>query len=745
MLRLVLLSFFTLTFLFSSTIKKVTFEGLIHLSSDVAKDIVGLEEGAFLDENTINSGILKLYKQGYFKDIAVYNDDGKIRFVCVEKPIISKVTVKGFKESDKDKREEILGLKKGEIFDLAKINQAKERILASLQADGAIDSVVEVETELQNNGSISVDFVVSEGKKITITSLILDGLHGLTKDQIQSNAANREVQSFGWFPGRNNGELKLPELKIDPLRMKDFYMQKGYLDAQVDTPLLRVNFNTYEAELSYQIHEGIQYVVGDVSFSGQKNIVTKSAISSHIHLIKGEVFNIKTLRDDMKAIQTLIADKGYAYAQVRPDLQKDETNGIVTLRFDIVPGEKVYIRDVIISGNDRTLDRVIRREIYLAPGDLYNLSDLRDSKSGLGRTGFFKKSTIEEKRVSATQMDLIVKVQEAPTGNVQVGGGYGSYGGLSFDASLSDRNLFGSGLNMAIKLQQSLYQTQYSLALTNPRINDSDYSGSVNFFIRRFQLVNQLTQATQYTSNQAGVTLSLGKRFTRTLSGNFAYKLIDSNFTDIDTTVITTQLAEPYVKSSVAASLVFNNTDDYYVPRKGVNISNSLEVAGLGGTAKFIKETMSFATYFGVKDLIDYDAVFRYKGNVRVIKDLGLVPLDEHFYMGGLGTVRGYLAYSLPSYTTSGTARTFNATKLITNSLELSIPLVKAARVRLAFFIDYGYIGKTSFRQEGRGGYGAQVEWFSPMGPIALVFANTIDEKPGDNPNFFEFSIGRPF
>ncbi|KIM11024.1 MAG: hypothetical protein KU37_07915 [Sulfuricurvum sp. PC08-66] len=742
---LLLLLFPLLTW--GAIIESMSFKGLVHLSNEVAIETIGLDAGDWLDEEQLDVGIKKLFEQGYFKDIAVYNEAGNITIVCIEKPIISHISVKGFKESDSDEQLTVLGLKKGQIFDQRSVDEAKKRILRELEKEGAIDSIVEVESEVLENGSISLTFLVNKGKKITITQLLLEGVNGLDRDKVYASIANKAEEFLGWIPGRSNGELKLPELKIDPMRLRDTYMQNGYLDAKVDTPLLRVNFNSYTAELAYRVEEGMQYSVDKVSFLGHEGIVDTQEVNKSIKLKSDEVFNIGLLREDMQAIQTLIANEGYAYAQVRPDLQKDP-NGTVNVVYDIVAGEKVYIRDVIITGNTRTLDRVIRREVFLAPGDLYNMTDLKDSKSALGRTGYFKESTIEEKRVSANEMDLVVHVQEAPTGNIQVGGGYGTYGGLSFDASLSDRNIFGSGLNLALKLQGSQYQSEYSIGLTNPRIFDSTYSGSVNLYIRRFQLVdnyNTDTPVTQYVSNQAGATLSVGKRFTRTISGNVAYRYIDTAFTDYNSSLYTAEQTQPYEKSSLSASMTFNDTDDYYVPREGWNITNAIEVAGIGGSAKFVKDSLSVATYVGLNDWLKYDAVLRYKGNFRVIKDLGFVPLDEHFFMGGLGTVRGYLAFSLPAYDSSTSVRTFYATKMISNTLELSLPLLESARLRWALFIDYGYIGRDSFTQEGRGGYGAQLEWFSPMGPIALIFAQAFDNKVGDSLNGFEFSIGRAF
>lgn len=736
------LLFFSLLFGLAHTkmIEAIKFKDLVHLSPEVATTILGVTKGTLLDEAQLDRGIKKLFEQGYFKDIWVEEENGVLTVHCVEKPIISNIKIDGFIESDEEKREEIMQLKKGQIYDEKSLENSKQRILAYLEQEGAIDSVVEVEVTRLKNGSVELEFFVNEGKEITIKSLILHGVNKLDEELLTDTIANNEAQSFGWWFGRHNGELKLPELKIDPLRMADIYRQNGYLDVDVKSPLLRVDFNTYDAELSYKVTEGVQYKVKKVGFSGNGEIVKDKEIEELIKLELNKPFNVKTLRDDMTRIKTKISDFGYAYVKINPDLKKDKESATVEVTYHIVPGEKVYIRDVLIVGNDRTLDRVIRRDVYLAPGDLYSGSDLKDSKNALGRTGYFESTTIEEKRVSSNRMDLIVHVKEAPTGNVQIGGGYGSYGGFSFDASLSDKNIFGSGLNAGIKLQTSQYSKTQSFNLSNPRINDSDYSGSMSLYQREFELIDT------YRTKSSGVSFHIGKRFTRTLSGSIGYGYSSTAYPYINPDAnLTAEQTQEYTKSSVTMSLGFNNTDDFYVPRSGIKLSDSIEYAGLGSEAQYFKNYASFAAFKGFRDSIDIDAVLRFKINARWINDYGFVPLDQHFYMGGLGSVRGYDQYSIPSYETGTFTRTFYAKKNLTQSLELSFPLVDSARLRWALFVDYGYIGVEEFDEEKRGGYGAQIEWFSPMGPIALIFSRAFEDEVGDRVNNFEFSIGRPF
>ena len=728
----------------STEIKSIQFKGLIHLSSEVATNIFAIKVGSELDETAVNKGLKKLFEQEYFQEISVDEKEGDLILTFVEKPLISSIKVNGFKESDEEGLAEILQLKKGQLYDESKVEAVKKRILDYLENDGAIDSVVEIEVTKLDNSSVKIEFFVNPGREIVITSLILDGADKIDQEKLTDIMANNEAQSFGWWFGRHNGELKLPELKIDPLRMADIYRQNGFLDIEVKAPLLRVDFNSYDAQLSYEIKEGIQYKINDISFSGNGDIISDEMIQKQIEVKKGKIFDVNVLRKDMDRIKLQISSKGYAYARVNPNLPRNKENETVDIDYQIIPGEKVYIRDVIIVGNDRTLDRVIRRDVYLAPGDLYSGQDLKESRNALKRTGSFTVATIEEKRVSANQMDILVHVKEAPTGNIQVGGGYGDYNGLSFDASISDKNIFGSGISTGLNFKTSRFSKSYSLNFSNPRLNDGDYSGAMSFYIREFELENT------YRTKSSGVSLSTGKRFTRTFSGSVGYNYSDTSFPFIAADQnLTAEQTESYEKSSINIGLRFNNTDDFYVPRKGIKASNNLEVAGFGAKAEYVKNSMRFSAFHGFRDAIDYDIVLRYKSRLSWIQNHGFVPLNEHLFMGGLGTVRGYDQFSFPGYDTSTTTgqqvRSFYANKTFTNSLELSFPLSEGARVRLGLFVDYGFIGEQEFSEEERGGYGAQIEWFSPLGPIALIFGRAFNNKEGDRLNKFEFSIGRPF
>ncbi len=755
-MKLLLLLFFAILplELFAYKIETIKYEGLVHISEGVALRMLPFAKGNDVSDEQIDKAVKKYFNQGYFDDIWVDYNEGELTFHFKEKPIIANVELKGWKENDEDVLKSVIQIKKGELFDIGKLEAAKKRIIQAISQEGKIDSVVEIQTEKLDNGGIKVTFVVNEGEEIVIDKLQYSGVKQLDSSEFDDVIANKEHEFMGWFWGRNDGKMHLQDLQYDPLRIRDFYMQHGFLDAKVDEPFVRVNFDSYLAQMSYQIDEGKPYRIEKISILQSKEVIDPKELQKGLRLKEGEVFNINYFREDMERIKTKIADLSYAFVQVVPDLRKNKEKHTVEVFFRITPGEKVHIHDVIISGNTRTLDRVIRRELYLGPGDMYSLSDLKDSRHALGRLGFFDGTTIEEKRISSDSIDLIVKVKEAPTGNIQIGGGYGSYGGLLLSISVSDRNIWGSGINLGLRLEKSQITKNASFNISNPRLNDSDFSGNFSIYSSEYKY-------NDYTVQSEGVTLGTGHRFSRFISGYLTYNY-SSNAYDIynpeNLSKYFTTYFEDYTKSSVTITASFDNTDDYYLPRSGFVLTQSFEKAGLGAQADFFKSRTRFSTYKGLEKYVGFDAIFRYKARFYFAENTGYLPIAERFYMGGIGSVRGYESYSLsPAVKEVGednnvTFRRVGGRQTFSNSVELSFPLVPKAKMRLVTYLDWGFIGQDKLSEISRGGYGAGVEWFSPVGPIQLMFSKAInplthdtDTLPADRTTTFEFTMGQRF
>ncbi|MBD3795353.1 MAG: outer membrane protein assembly factor BamA [Epsilonproteobacteria bacterium] len=745
MKKTITLSLIVSAFLNAQTITSVKYEGLIHLSDDMASDITQIRVGEEVDPNKIDKAIKSLYKQGYFSDIWVsYEDNNALVFHFKEKSNISSLELNGYKS--KDEAESVfqqIGVKKGDLYDATKIEKASFALKKKIEDEGFYDTVVEVET-IPKDESIGLVFNVNKGEKIYIKNIDFAGANNLSHSELQKALANKEEDIAGWLPGLNNGVAKIDQLEYDSARLKDTYMQNGYLDAEVSDSLMRVDSGSYKADISYKIKEGEQYRVGDVSIASLPDGVDKEELNDSLKLLKGKVFNVNKMRTDIELIRDAVGDLGYAYAKVSPNFHKNNTTKTVDVQYMINTGRIVTINDVIISGNHTTKDRVIRRDIYLAPNDKFSIKDLKDSKNALQRSGYFEKVDIEPQRVSEDMVNLLVKVKETHTGSIQAGGGYGSYQGFMLNASLNDRNIMGSGIDGSLGFDLSKVSTNFNLSLSNPRVWDSEYSGGIDLYKSKYEY-------SSYKDDSFGGSLTIGKKFGRNLKGFLSYGYSDTQIDIDESTYSGYRLFNDndlsYKKGMVSTRLTYDTTDDYYTPREGMIASGSLGYAGVGGDQEFLKGSANLGLYYGLEDTVDYDLILRYKLKANAMKDQGNISPAETLFLGGVSSVRGYEFKSIAPHTDNGNVRTFTGKglKSLVNTVEASVPLVSSANMRLAFFYDYGMIGETNFNEIQKAGYGASIEWYSPMGPINLVFGRAVNADNLDRTSSFEFTMGTRF
>ncbi len=842
-------------------VKSVSYVGLSYMSDMLANEIVKIRVGDIVDSKKIDTAVLALFNQGYFKDVYATFEGGILEFHFDEKARIAGVEIKGYgTEKEKDGLKSQMGIKKGDTFDEQKLEHAKTALKTALEGQGYYGSVVEVRTQKVSEGALLIVFDVNRGDSIYIKQSIYEGSSKLKRRMIESLSANKQRDFMGWMWGLNDGKLRLDQLEYDSLRIQDVYMRRGYLDAHISSPFLKTDFSTHDAKLHYKVKEGIQYRISDILIEIDNPVVPLKTLEKALKVKRKDVFNIEHLRADAQILKTEIADKGYAFAVVKPDLDKDEKNGLVKVIYRIEVGDMVYINDVIISGNQRTSDRIIRRELLLGPKDKYNLTKLRNSENSLRRLGFFSKVKIEEKRVNSSLMDLLVSVEEGRTGQLQFGLGYGSYGGLMLNGSVSERNLFGTGQSMSLYANIATGGGRSypgmpkgagrmfagNLSLTNPRIFDSWYSSTINLYADyrvSYQYIQQGggfgVNIGRMLGNRTHVSLGYNLNVTKLLGFSsplynryysstkqiiipsqpvcvsslgllLGFRQVQSCSTPGSTRVgqtppVTGLWDRDYhtpITSSFTLDVSYDNTDDYYFPRNGVIFSSYATMSGLpssgtlnswnglGGNVRNTKVYGKFAAYHHLQKYLLIDLIARFKtqgGYIFRYNTEDYLPLNSTFYMGGVTTVRGFRNGSITPK--DEFSLWLGGDGIFTASTELSYGVLKAAKMRLAWFFDFGFltfktptrgsffynaptttanfkdygvIGAGFERATWRASTGLQIEWISPMGPLVLIFPIAFFNQWGDgngkkckglcfNPNMddytqhFEFSMGTRF
>ena len=362
------------------------------------------------------------------------------------------------------------------------------------------------------------------------------------------------------------------------------------------------------------------------------------------------------------------------------------------------------------------------------------------------RTGYFEDVKLEQKRISKDKVDIIVNVVETSTGAITLGGGYGSADKLMVSASLSDKNVFGSGIGVGVNVDLSARENKFSISATNPAINDSEYTG-------RFEIHNTETEINrsdyELDKTAKGFSVSVGKNFLRDLNAGLRYRFdkMDENYTYKDSS----KEGNPayfqdteYYTSSITPYLTVNTTDDFYFPREGYITKTSIEYAGVGGDSKYIKTSSSFKYFYSFEDLTELDWIFRFKTQVKVLGDMGQTNPGDSLYLGGVRSLRGFKSYAFGPNNDEG-LKEDPYKRMWANSIEMNFPLIPTSKMRWGVFYDYGMIGKDDFDDIQRSSTGALFQWLSPVGPLQFIFAQPIDDKPGDDTASFEFSLGASF
>lgn len=756
MKKAVISSFIMVASMNAMQIQSIKFNGLLHLSDESASDISGLKVGSEFNDEIANKAIINLYKQGYFENIYIEENSGNIVVNLSEKPVIAKIDINGVVTNDQKAIEQIIDIKKGQMYDEFVLNNTKIRICQFYEARGYFDTVVttDIAPINENKNSLHITLTVNRGENITIENIHLIGSDALDYSDIEPVVANKSREFMGWMWGLNDGKVKIYELANDSQNIHNEYLKKGYLDASVSAPSLNAYFDNYKADLLYYINEGEVYKTGNISINAPEFLELDSdEIISDFKLQKGDILNSTKMKADASKLEDLVADKGFAYVKVYPRTNKnsDFTADII---YDVIPEEKVYIRNVIISGNDRTADRIIRRELYLTEGNLYNKTDLIDSKNALKRSGYFEDVQIIEKRIDKDQIDLEVAVKETTTGSIVGGIGYGSTDGLLLNAGVSDANIFGTGYKGSIMVDKSDDTLSGNINLTNPRVNDSLYSLGGGIFANDYSWDD-------YDEQNYGANIIGGRQIGRYVNVYLTYQIERSDIEGLDEFYKEAGYQNGVnIKSSLTPSITFNNTDDYYIPRSGFIASTSFEYAGLGGDMEFLKNRTTFNAYQGLQEYINMDLILRYKSGFGYIfnDDSEKLPINEKLFLGGINSVRGYESRSITPKKNICNPKTNNGgiipgCKMVetggkisfNNSFELSFPIINRLKMRGVLFYDYGMIGNSDINDIKRSSAGAGIEWMTPIGPLQLFYAQALDDKEGDETSSFEFTIGRRF
>lgn len=689
----------------------------------------------------VREDVKTLYKMGVFEDVQVeaegFEGGLKLSFVVVEKPTIREIKVEGNRAIKADKIKEKIDLVVGGFVDPTAISRAAEKVRLFYEEEGYYLAQVEPVTEPISEREARVLFKISEGDLFRVEKIRIVGNKGLTGRQIKKAMQTGERFLF-WF-----GILKRAELKADVDRIKALYLDHGYLDIRVEEPRVEVDRQRRRTSIQVKVDEGPQYQVGALRVTGNK-VFTEEDILSSLKLAKEKrVFSRETLQKDILDLTDRYAEKGYVDVDIVPLTAMDTARRMVDITLEITEGRPFTVERVEISGNVRTRDKVVRREIKLAEGDTYNSKLLRKSRQNINNLGFFDEVKVDTKKGTAPDKLVVdVEVKERPTGSFTLGAGYSSVEGPVLASSLSQANLMGYGQRVSLSAELGTKGRQrYSLSFFDPHIMDTDTSLGTSLF--RTERVYD-----RYKEGRTGGSLELGRPlFWEDLVGSLGYRYERLRIFDValDAPSIIRQQEGGSTTSSLTGTLMRDTRDSRFDPSEGSRQSLSTEYAGgiLGGTNYFTRYIADSSWY---RPLF-WKFVGLFHGNIGYVSAFGdrSLPLGERFFLGGPTTVRGFKYRGVGPVDPAGVPTGGN--KRLYFNLELIFPLYEKT-IKGSLFFDAGNVweeAKSYDLGSLRTAVGVGVRIVTPVGPMRLDWGFNLVPKPGEKSSVLTFSVGTFF
>ena len=692
----------------------------------------------------LRADLKKIFQMGFFDDVQIDVTDtqrGKqIIFKVVEKPVIKAVNFTGIEELKEEDVKDAANIQPHFILNPAKINAAQEAILQLYKTKGFYNSKVQAETTFPDDSGAVITFKIDEGKKIYIKEITVEGNTTFDDDEILDEIETGEKWFLSWLT--EAGLLDMNKVRQDAQRIVAFYNNHGFLEAKIAEPEIR-----QEEEWLYVkfiVEEGTRYKVGTVEIDGDL-IGEKSELLNLLEIRKMEYLSRQTIRDDILKLTDYYAESGYAFASIKPSTQKAPSGDRMDIRFEITKGNLVYIDRITIKGNSRTRDNVIRRELKIAEGGVFDSKALRQSTQALQRLMYFEEVNITpEPSLDPNRMNVIIEVKEKNTGTFSIGAGYSSVDRLILMGQISENNFLGRGDTLALSANLSSSSSRFNLGYTNPHLNDSPLSWGADVFSTE-------REYDDYTKDSKGGALRIGYPIFEKwrIYGNYSYT--DTDLTDVseDASFIIRNSVDLHVTSAVTLSLVRDTRDRRYGASKGSRHVASVEYAGgpFGGDAQFTKVEGSTSWYFPIV----FGTVFHVKGAAGQVfeNEDGKLPVYERFYLGGLNSIRGF-EYGKVSPIDSATGERVGGDKMWYTNVEFIFPLLETQGVMGVVFYDAGQVSDDNedwgdFNDNVKNAVGLGIRWLSPMGPLRVVWGYNLDPQPDEDDSVWDFSVGGTF
>jgi outer membrane protein insertion porin family len=681
------------------------------------------------------------------------------------------------KEFDKEvilKALKEIGIADGRIFDRAQLDKAEQELKRQYLTRGKYAvTITTTVTPLERN-RVGINFNVEEGGSAKIRQINIVGAKEFSEKELLSQF---QLTTPGWITWyTKNDQYSRQKLGADLEKLKSFYMDRGFLEFAIESTQVSISPEKTDVFITINVSEGERYQVSSVKLAGDFSI-SEEELDKLVFVKAGDAFSRGRLNDTTKAIGERLGKEGYAFANVNaaPDIDKEKRQVAFTIFID--PGKRVYVRRINVTGNTRTRDEVIRRELRQMEGGWYDSERVALSKTRLDRLGYFESTTTETPAVPGTadQVDVNVNVVEKPTGNLMAGAGYSSTEKFVLSASISQNNFLGSGNNVALAVNTGKINTVYSFSYTNPYFTVDGISQGFDLYYRKVDTTS--TSVTPYKSASYGGAVRFGFPIGEKQALSFGFGVDNTEITAFSTS--SPQIRDFVLQSGgtldnptasnwtipVTAAWVSDGKDSFLFPTTGWYQKAALEVAVPGGDLTFYRASYQLQRYFALSKSF----TLMLNGEVGYADSYGStqnLPFYKNFYAGGVNSVRGFKAGSLGPQTWNPLVSTqtyaIGGNERFVGQAELlwGVPGLEKS-VRLGLFFDVGQVYVTgsckgdfckgdpfinaSIDLGLRYSAGLSFAWISPMGPLKFSYAVPFNEGPLDKIEKFQFQLGTNF
>ncbi len=733
-------------------IRSIQVQGNRRVEPETVRSYLQFSPGSRYDPLKVDDSLKSLFATGLFSDVRIGRKGNTVIVKVVENPIVRQVAFEGNAEIKSKTLEAEVQLKSRAVFTRARVQADVQRILTVYRRGGRFAARVEPKIINQEQNRIDLVFEIHEGPKTTVRSISFVGNDSFSDSQLREIVTTSETGLLSFL---NPTNIYDPDrLNLDRELLRQYYLKNGYADARVVAATADLDRDGQGFFISFTIDEGEQYKFGNIDIQTNLASLDPEVVREKIETKTGKIYNAAKIDKSLENITTEVAAFGYAFARVRPRVDRDTVARVISITYAIEEGPRVYIERIDILGNVRTLDNVIRREFRLAEGDAYNRLLVEAARRRLTRLQFFKKVSINSEPGSAPdRVIIVVRVQEQPTGELALGGGYSSTAGPVLDITLAERNLLGRGQFVRLKLTGGFESLNVDFSFTEPKFMGRNMSAGFDLFLAE----RDRSDESSFSSKRVGGGVRFGVPLTEDWSFSTGYRLVQEEIFDVQSD------ASPAIKgaegetlvSAISYSFAYDTRNHNKNPTRGILFKIGQELAGLGGEVNYIRTSSDLRGFYPVRKKIVLAGRLQ-GGHIAGFGGDDVRVLDLFFK--GSETIRGFDSSGIgPRDLTTDDA--LGGKMFAAGSLELRFPIPKIpkkAGLSAAVFFDAatlydtGDLSGLSVSSVGddetiRTSVGVSLIWESPLGPLRADFAKALTKEAYDEEQLFHFGAATRF